>query len=226
MNKERELTKIKEQKLTMQELAIKLINLGFELFYDENSEYRQWDGTHVGEDLCIKIKNNVWNNCFIQADYYCEATKKRETVPTAEIIDNIIDKINYLYETKWKRINLIKRFYKKVLKESYYEELKMTSATIDDKIEFINSGYATELVNEEFIKKLKKVGIDNFIRSEYSDEIMYLFFTDDQWKTGKAEKYSEDGYVIYSTDLEGNVTPDSTIHECIYYLADLYNIET
>lgn len=223
---EEKLMELGKMNIKKTDLVEKLMELGFTSFYD-NSESKLWDCTYVGKDTCIMIKNNIVNEAFVQLDYYCEATNRRECLSSTEIVEQIINKINWLAEEKYNRIRLIKEFYKKVLNETYQEKLKLDNIkniTIDEKLELINSTFATEKVDKEFLKKLKKAGIDGFVETKYDDNTTnYTFFTEEQWKNGEAVKYSDDGYFVYEKNENGEII--TGIYECIYYLGDLYDIK-
>lgn len=199
---------------TKSELIKGLKECGFSVFSDPDTEHGWFDDGL--NDTVVKIIPH--SSTVIPLDWYLES-KGRKNVPSEEVINNILDSIEYDFKQFLYQKNFIKKMYKILFSEEYTVNI-LKFPTLEDKLNLLKEGI--EVVDDNFIKKLKSIGIDEL---EYNEDAEYgilcKYYTEAEKIVGKTTCF--DGYIIYYYNI--NTGKNSTIYECMKELARLYGIE-
>lgn len=193
------------------ELIAGLKECGF-LVYDNPDTEHQWNDDGLNDTVVKVIPHS---SSIIQLDWYMEG-EGRKNAPFEEVIDNILESINYNFSEFLQKKEFIKRMYK-ILFNSDYEIGIDEDVTLEEKLNSLNVGI--ESVDDNFIKKLESIGIDNL---EYDENSKFCtYYSDEERAAGRTTCF--DGYTIYY--FNDNTNRNSTVYECMIELARLYKIE-
>lgn len=189
--------------ITKSELITGLKECGFQVYSDPDTEHG-WEDDGLN-DTVVKIIPH--SSAVIPLDWYCEG-KGRKDAFLEDVIDNILESIEYNFNRFLLEKKFVKKMYKILFDEDYKIEIPK-NPSLEDKLNYINKGI--ESVDDKFIDKLLEIGIDNL---KYEDGVCTYYPLEEQ--------ESLFGYVIYY--FNDNTQKNSTVYECMRELARLYNI--
>lgn len=196
---------------TKSELITGLKECGFSVFFNPDTEHGWFDDGL--NDTVVKVIPH--SSAVIPLDWYCEGEGRKDS-PSSEVIDNILESIEYNFKQYISQKKFIKKMYK-ILFNSNYEIKINETVTLEEKLNALNAGI--ESVDDDFIKKLESIGVDNL---EYDENSKFCtYYSSEERAAGQTTCF--DGYTIYY--LNDNTNRNSTVYECMKELARLYNIE-
>lgn len=213
MNKESALeNKLNKLKYcTKSELITGLKECGFMVYNNPDTE-QQWfdDGLN---DTVVKVISH--SSFVIPLDCYIEG-EGRKNVPSEEVIDNILENINYNFNELLRKKKFCQKMYKILFDSDYEIGIDEDVMTLEEKLNSLNADI--ESVDDNFIKMLESIGIDSL---EYNEDNTFCTYYSPE-ERAKEQTTCFDGYTIFY--FNNNTGRNSTIYECMVELARLYNI--